>query len=437
MNPEPDPVAAMWQRALDAIPGGVNSATRYIGNPLVFGRAKGANLYDLAGRSYVDYHCAFGATLLGHSDDRVTEAVHQALQERDLVGLGVTDLEVECAELLNQLIPSAEQTILTMSGTESTFQAVRLARAATGRDLVVKFQGCFHGGHDAVARNVISSSERAYQLDPISAGILGPALDATLIAEFNDLASVQELFSSHPHRIAAVILEPIPHNIGCVLPQQSFLEGLRTLCTAEGSVLIFDEVVTGFRHAPGGYQAICGVTPDLTTYGKALGNGLPVAGMSGSRALMSQFNSAGGSVLLAGTFNGGPASVAGAIATLTAIREPAFHEHLFALGDRMRTGLAKIVAGLGITAHVTGFGSVFVVYFCDGPVNGYRDLLERNDDRAYAEFHRRMIDRGFVMLPLSLKRNHLTGAHTADHVDETLAAAEAVLTELADEGIVE
>jgi len=424
----------MWARALRAIPGGVNSATRFIGPPYAWSHAAGAYIYDADGRRYIDYHAAFGATLLGHADERVTTAVTEAIREHDLIGLGVTELEIQCAELLNETIPSAEQTILTMSGSESTFQAVRLARGATGRDLIIKFQGCFHGWHDSVARNVISTVDSAYGMDPISSGILPPALEATLIAEFNDLSSVEHLFADHPDRIAAIILEPIPHNVGCILPDQEFLEGLRQMCTKHGSVLIFDEVITGFRHAPGGYQQLCGVTPDLTTFGKAMGNGHPVAGMSGSQSLMSQFSSAGGPVLLAGTFNGGAVSTAAAIATVTAVNDPGFHSRLFAKGDRMRSGLAGIVEKLGITAHVTGFGSVFILYFCDGPVRGYRDLLDHND-LAYAEFHRRMTGRGFAMLPMSLKRNHISDAHTDEHIDLTIEAAEIVIGELVMEGI--
>jgi len=423
----------LWNRAQNAIPGGVNSATRRIGRPFVVDKAQGAYVHDADGRRYIDYHAAFGATLLGHADPVVTEAVSDAISAHDLVGMGVSTLEIECAELINDTIPSAEKTILTMSGTESTFQSIRLARGVTGRDLIVKFQGCFHGWHDAVSRNVISSPQLAYRMDPTSSGILMPNLEATLIAEFNDLDSVKELFAKHRDEIAAVILEPIPHNVGALLPDQSFLEGLRELTREEGAVLIFDEVITGFRHAPGGYQEICGVTPDLTTYGKAMGNGFPVAGMSGRADLMDQFSSAGGSVMLAGTFNGGPASTAAAIATIRHVRETDYHERVFALGDRLRSGLKRITEKHGITAYLTGYGSVVICYFLDRQPKGYRDLLDHND-KAYAEFHRRMIDHDILMLPLSLKRNHVSGAHTEQEIDQTLDAADIVLGEMANEG---
>jgi glutamate-1-semialdehyde 2,1-aminomutase len=417
------------------IPGGVNSATRNVGGPHGFVSASGATLVDYDGKAYVDYHAAFGANLLGYGDEGVAEAVAEAARTQSLTGLGISEHEIAVAELTRELIPSVERSVVTMSGTEATFLAVRLARGLTGRDLVVKFQGGFHGSHDAVARNVISSPERAYGMDPMSAGILPAALEATLIAEFNDLSSVQELFEQHPGRIAAVILEPIPHNVGALLPTDEFLTGLRTLTSDEGALLIFDEVITGFRHAPGGWQEIAGVTPDLTTYGKAMGNGFPIAGLGGRADLMDGFNSAGGAVLLAGTFNGNPISCAAAIATMTYLRDhPGFYERTDRLGERMRAGLRVITDELGIRAHVTGFGGVFVCYFLAGEVRGYRDLM-RNDDAAYVQFHRRMTEAGFLMLPLTLKRNHISGAHTEQHIDDTLEAARVVLAGMRAEGL--
>lgn len=431
-NASPRSIAA---RAQQIIPGGVNSATRAIGAPWAFSGAKGAIVTDAAGRDYLDYHAAFGANLLGYADERVGAAVADASRGAGLIGLGITELELRLAELVVDAIPSAEMMITTMSGSESVLQAVRLARGTTGRRFIVKFQGCFHGSFDAVARNVISPAERAYGWDPNSAGILEDALSHTLIAEFNDLDSVQRLFSRYGDDIAAVILEPVPHNVGALLPEQSFLEGLRALTRAYGSLLIFDEVITGFRHALGGYQELCGVTPDLTTFGKAMGNGVGVAGLAGSHEVMSNFSSAGGSVMLAGTFNGNATSMAAAIATITVLADPGvgFYEHVRRLGDRMRAGLSSITQELGIPAVVTGLGSVFVTYFLDGEVRGYRDLL-RNDDHAYATFHRRMIDAGFLMYPMALKRNHISLAHTEADIDRTLEAAAAVLAGMQRDG---
>jgi len=426
---------ALWERAGQVIPGGVNSATRLIGRPYAFVRAEGAHVWDADGNRYVDYHAAFGAILLGHRDPGIDAAAAAGTAQIDLMGLGVTEQEVLLAETLREVMPSAEMTVSCMSGSEATAQAARLARGVTGRRYLVKVQGGFHGSYDPYARNVISPAERAYKLDPLSAGILPDSLAATLVAEYNDLASVETFFHAFPDQIAAVILEPIPHNVGALLPQPGYLEGLRAITEREGALLVFDEVITGFRHALGGYQQIAGVTPDLTTFGKAMANGYPIAGLGGRRALMESFSSAGGPVLLAGTYNGHPVGTAAALATIDRLRHSDHYARVRRLGDRMRAGLAEAVAELEIPAQVVGEGSVFVVYFVPAgtPVRGYRDLL-RNDDDAYREFHRRMTDKGFLMLPMALKRNHISGAHTEDDVDRTVEAARAVLAGMRADG---
>jgi glutamate-1-semialdehyde 2,1-aminomutase len=425
---------ALHQAAAEVIPGGVNSATRYVGHPYAFGGGDGAYVVDLDGNRYLDYHAAFGAILLGHNSPVVDDPVRAAVGALDLFGLGVTELEVELATRVTEAIPSAEMMIATMSGSEATAQAVRLARAATGRQLLVKFQGGFHGWHDAVARNVISRPELAYGHDPLSAGILDTALESTLIAEFNDLDSVTALFEQYPERIAAVIMEPIPHNVGALVPTQEFVDGLRALTTDQGALLIFDEVITGFRHALGGYQEVCGVRPDLTTFGKGMANGYPIGGLAGPRSLMERFDGQKGDVLLAGTFNGYALGATAAIATIDYLRaNPDFYTRTHALGERMRSGLESIVADLDLQATVAGFGGVFSLYFAAGPIKGYRDLM-RNDDQAYATFHRRMTDAGFLMIPMSLKRNHISGSHTEDDVDRTLDAARDVLASMKADG---
>ena len=427
---------AIADAAARVIPGGVNSSTRYIGAPYAFVDAAGAHVTDADGRRYLDYHAAFGAILLGHNAPAVNDAVRAALGGVDLVGLGVTEAEVALAERVVEIIPSAESMIATMSGSEAVAQAIRLARAVTGRDLVVKFQGGFHGWSDAVARNVISAPDKAYGRDPLSSGILAQAVDSTLIAEFNDLDSVSALFDQYPDRVAAVIMEPIPHNVGALLPTAEFVSGLRKLTEASDTLLIFDEVITGLRHSLGGYQQVIGVAPDLTTFGKGLGNGFPSGGVAGRRDLMEHFNGSTGDVLMAGTFNGNPIACAAALATIGYLQEhPDFYERTFALGDRMRTGLAEIVTELDVEATVAGFGGVFVLYFAKPPALGYRDLM-RNNDEAYVAFHRGMTERGFLMLPMSLKRNHISGAHTAEDVDRTLEAARDVLGELRKAGTV-
>ncbi|GLY85707.1 aspartate aminotransferase family protein [Actinoallomurus iriomotensis] len=423
------------ERARRAIPGGVNSGQRSIPGltDLVITEADGARFRDADGREYVDYHAAFGPPLLGHNDPDVSAAVAEAGRTVDLCGVGVTTAEVELAEALVELVPSVEKVLLTSTGSEATFHALRVARAATGRRLVVKFQGCYHGWHDAVSLNVISAPERVGARDPISAGILPEVLEATLVLRFNDAEGVRAAFAEYGRDIAAVIVEPVPHNVGCLLPEREFLRTLRDECTRAGSVLIFDEVISGFRHDLGGWQAISGITPDLTTMGKAIANGYPVGALGGRADLMELFSSRpGGSVFFAGTYNGHPAVVAAALATLRKIRTEPVHEHVFRLGDRIRTGLSEVFAGLGLPAVVTGYGSVFVAYFMTGPARTYDDLL-RNDASMFVGYRRRLLGHGVFELPLNLKRSHVSYAHTETDVDRLLeAAAAAARAQLAD-----
>lgn len=421
--------AQLAERAERVIPGGVNSSTRRLGPPFGFARSQGAYLWDFEGRRFTDYHAAFGAIVLGHNDEGVDRAVAEEATRLDLTGIGVSEPEVELAELVVEVMPAVEKMVACTSGSEATFHATRISRAVTGREYIVKVQGGYHGWHDAVARNCISAPEKAYEMDPMSTGVLRENLDKTLIAEFNDIASLEKLYIDHPGQIAAVFVEPIPHNVGALLPEPGYLEDLREMTRREGSILLFDEVITGFRHAVGGWQSICGVTPDLTSFGKAMANGYPIAGLGGRADLMDQFNSAEGGVLLAGTFTGHPAMCAGAIETVTRLRDTDVIERTARLGQRMRDGLEAISEELGLTTRVTGYGSVFCMYFLDGDVRGYRDLM-RNDDAMYKAFHQGMIDKGFLMLPMSLKRNHISGAHTEADIDATLEAARDVLKDL-------
>ncbi|NEE01402.1 aspartate aminotransferase family protein [Phytoactinopolyspora halotolerans] len=418
------------QRARAVIPGGVNSGQRSLPDwpDLVVTQAQGARIVDGEGRSYTDYHAAFGPPLLGHNAPEVTAAVAAAGQRLDLCGVGVSSYEVELAETLAELVPSIEKVLLTSTGSEATFHALRLARAVTGRRLVVKFQGCYHGWHDSVSLNVISSPDRIGSPDPISAGILPEVLAATLVLPFNDVNAVHRAFAEHGDDIAAVILEPVPHNIGCVLPDQEFLSTLRRETERHGSVLVFDEVITGFRHALGGWQEISGITPDLTTLGKAIANGYPLGALGGRADLMEEFSSNPGSpVFFAGTYNGHPAIVSAALATLRILRTAPVHDHVFRLGDRIRTGLAEVMADVGVPAVVTGYGSVFVTYFMEGaPPRSYDDLL-RNDAALFVGYRQRLREHGIFELPLNLKRSHVSYAHTDADVDALLEGTRAAV----------
>src|SRR5919108_5666378 len=263
------------------IPGGVNTCRRQSTQGLCFERGEGAYLWDLDGRRYVDYHAAYGAILLGHSHPAVTERVTDAIRDTVLFGAGVTRGEVALARKIVEHVPSADQVVVCNSGSEATYHAIRLARGVTGREKIVKFQGCYDGFHDYVLRNVLSAPELVGRRDPHSEGMLEAAIDATLVCRFNDLDEVERTLEAHGEQIAAIIVEPIAHNSPGLLPRPGFLEGLRATCDAYGALLIYDEVITGFRHHIGGHQAISGVLPDLTTLGKAIANGYPLAAIGG------------------------------------------------------------------------------------------------------------------------------------------------------------
>src|SRR5437764_916291 len=394
-------------RAAAVIPGGVNSGQRRVPGleELVIAATSGATFTDGDGNTYTDYHAAFGPPLLGHGDPDVDAAVAATAKTVGLMGVGGTEVEVELAERICELVPSAERVLLTETGSEATFHAIRLARAATGRRHIVKFQGCYHGWHDSVAMNVISTAENVGRHDPLSKGVLPEVTMATIVCRFNDADEVERALNEHD--VAAIILEPIPHNVGAVLPRPGFLERLRELATQHGTVLVFDEVITGFRHGLGGYQSVAGVMPDLTTVGKAMANGYPISAIGGRADLMEMFSTTPGHpAFFAGTFNGHPGMAAAALATIAKLEREPVHEHIFKLGEKARRGLQALYDRLGLPAVVAGFGSVFVTYFLKLPVESYDDLL-RNDVDMFLGYRRELLNHGIFELPLNLKRNHV------------------------------
>ena len=421
--------ASMTERAKTVIPGGVNSGNRALPWPLVVKEAHGAHFTDIDGRQYLDYHAAFGPYILGHNHPEVNAAVQRAMQTVDLIGAGVTIGEIELAEKIVEHVPSAERVLLANSGSEATFQALRLSRAVTGRSDIVKFQGTYHGWHDAVLTNIISPAERIGKPDPGSLGMLQETLDHTIVLPFNDVDAVRETLRTRGDTIAAILVEIIPHNIGCILPTPEFLQTLREEATRYGVVLIFDEVITGFRHGLGGYQKIAGVTPDLTSFAKAMANGYPIAAMVGRADLMEWF-APGQGVFFAGTYNGHPLNVAAALETIRLLEDGTVHAHCYRLAERAADGIQAIADELGITMTVARFGSVFVPYFLDGPIQRYDDLL-RSDNAADVAFRQGMCDEGIFMIPTALKRNHVSAAHTDADIDRTLEAARKVLTRIA------
>jgi glutamate-1-semialdehyde 2,1-aminomutase len=416
--------AALLDAASEVIPGGVNTCRRRSDPRICFRRGEGAYLEDLDGRWYVDYHAAYGAVFLGHSHPAVTERVSRAMRDTVLFGVGVTEAEVALARKIVEHVPSVEQVVVCNSGSEATYHAIRLARGVTGRQRIVKFQGCYNGFHDYVLRNVLSAPDRVGRRDPHSAGMLDAAIEATLVCRFNDLDDVRSTLERHGEDVAAVIVEPFAHNSPGLLPHESFLPGLRALCDESGVLLIFDEVITGFRHHIGGVQAITGVLPDLTTMGKAIANGFPLAAIGGRRVHMERFNTRPeGDVHFGGTYNGNAIAVEAGLATIEQLEDGRVHEHVFALGDRMRAGLAEIAARAGVPAVVGGYGSLFVLCFMEGPLESYEDVL-RNDDELFGRYRRELVARGIFEMPESLGRSHIGASHSKADVDRSLEAAE-------------
>jgi glutamate-1-semialdehyde 2,1-aminomutase len=425
--------ASLTQRANAVIPGGLLSPSRRLGHPYVFVRASGAYLEDADGHVHIDYHGAFGANVLGHCHPAVRARVAGVAERVDLVGAGTMDLEIEAAEALVAAIPCADQVAFCNSGSEATYHALRLARAATGRTKIIKFQGGYHGWHDYVAMNVQSSREAMRGYDPISAGVLRDAARHTLILPYNDADAVEACLKTHGD-VAAVIVEPIAHNMGSVIGETRFLEDLRRLTQEYGVVLIFDEVITGFRHALGGYQSLIGVTPDLATFGKAAASGYPIGIVAGRRGLMERAGRTGsGAVFIGGTFNGTPASLAATLATLAELSKPGAYERLFALGNYLRTQLDAIFARLGLAGQAAGFGSVWLPYFFAGPYRAYADLL-RNDMALDQAFRDEMVARRYISQPVPLKRLYLSLSHTRPIVDKTLDDIETILCGLTGRG---
>lgn len=418
-------------RAEAVIPGGLLSPSRRLGAPIAFAKAEGPYLYDADGNRYTDYHCAFGANVLGHRNPAISDAVAGVSETLDLVGAGVLELEVEVAELLVAAIPCADQVAFCSSGSEATYHALRLARAYTGRKQIIKFQGGYHGWHDYVAMNGQSTRQMINSFDPMSDGILYDAARYTKILPYNDANAVEEYIKANPGEVAAVIIEPIAHNMGAVIAQNQFLRDLRRVTQENGVVLIFDEVITGFRHALGGYQSIVGITPDLATFGKAATSGYPIGVLAGRRDIMERVGRTGeGAVFMGGTFNGTPSSLAAVKATVQELSKPGVYDRLFDLGSYLRTEIDGIIVRHGLRAQTAGFGSVWLVYFFDGEFKEYTDLL-RNDNELDMRFRRALIAGRQIFQPLQLKRLYLSLSHSHSVLNDTLELIDTTMADLA------
>jgi glutamate-1-semialdehyde 2,1-aminomutase len=423
--------AQLFDRSQRAIPGGVNSPVRAFrgvgGTPVFMASARGPYLQDVDGNRYIDYIGSWGPMVLGHGDARVRAAV--AAQLDASVSFGApTEIEIAMAEKVAAMVPSVESVRMVNSGTEATMSAIRLARGFTGRDALVKFEGCYHGHADSL---LVKAGSGALTLGvPDSPGVPADLARHTLNLPYNDADAVRALFAERGDELACVIVEPVAGNMNCIPPVPGFLETLRECCSAHGAVLIFDEVMTGFRVAAGGVQEAFGVTPDLTTLGKIIGGGLPVGAFGGRRDIMETIAPTG-PVYQAGTLSGNPLAMAAGLAVLEALSEAGFHERLGALTDRLVTGAREAAARHGIPFATNQVCGMFGFFFTDAPtVSGFADVQACDLDRFRAFFHG-MLDRGVYLAPSAFEAGFLSITHDEAVIDETLAAMDATFATIA------
>lgn len=420
----------LFTAAQKRIPGGVNSPVRAFrgvgGEPIFFKKGAGAYLYDEDGKRYIDYVASWGPMLLGHAEPSVIKAVTDAAQNS--LGFGApTQIEIEMADLLCKLVPSMDMVRMVSSGTEATMSAIRLARGYTGRDKIVKFEGCYHGHSDSL---LVKAGSGALTLGvPTSPGVPAALAEHTITLNYNDLDQVKTAFAQIGGQVACVIVEPVAGNMNCVPPEAGFLEGLRELCTQYESVLIFDEVMTGFRVALGGAQAHYGVIPDMTTLGKIVGGGLPVGAFGGKRAIMEKIAPLG-PVYQAGTLSGNPVAMAAGLATLKGAMSTGFYESLSKKTKMLADGLVECGKRAGIPITTNCVGGMFGIFFSrDKNIRRFSQVIECDTDRFKLFFHD-MLEQGVYLAPSAFETGFVSSAHTNEDIDATLKAAEAVLKRL-------
>lgn len=417
----------LFAKAQKLIPGGVNSPVRAFkgvgGTPIFVHKGLGSRLTDVAGKDYIDYVCTWGATILGHAHPAILNAVIEAASNG--FGFGTpTEKEVLFAEKIRALMPSLEMIRLVNSGTEATMTAIRLARGYTGRDTIIKFEGCYHGHSDAL---LVKAGSGAITLGiPSSKGVPESVAKDTIILPYNDAESVKTVFSKYGERIASIIVEPIAGNMNCVLPVPGFLTSLRDLCNQYQSILIFDEVMTGFRVAQGGAQALYGIAPDLTTLGKVIGGGLPLAAVGGKQQIM-EYLAPIGPVYQAGTLSGNPIAVAAGLAVLHEISKPGFYDELSSLTEALIQNLIKIgkATGIPITGHA--IGGMFGFFFAEEKQITRFDQVTRSNIDLFKRFFHRMLLQGVYFAPSVFEAGFITQAHTMREIGETTEAAESVM----------
>lgn len=420
----------LFQQASKHIPGGVNSPVRAFksvgGSPVFFKQGSGARLWDEEGREYIDYVGSWGPMILGHSHPSVINAVKQQLE----AGLGYgapTVLETRMADLVCELVPSIEKVRMVSSGTEATMSAIRLARGATGRDKVIKFEGCYHGHSDSL---LVKAGSGALTIGvPTSPGVPADLAKLTLTLEYNNLQQVVEVMATEGDEVACIIVEPVAGNMNCVPPEPGFLQGLRELCDKYGTVLIFDEVMTGFRVALGGAQSYYSVSPDLTTLGKVIGGGLPVGAFGGRAELMDQI-APEGPVYQAGTLSGNPVAMSAGLAMLENVQEEGFYERLSATADQLVSGMQERARAAGIALTFNQVGGMFGLFFSESEkVTCFADVMACDVERFNKFFHG-MLEQGVNLAPSSFEAGFVSSAHGQAEIDFTLKAAEKVFSNL-------
>jgi glutamate-1-semialdehyde 2,1-aminomutase len=432
MPSKPRPRSAqIFRRSEKILVGGVDSPVRAFravgGSPLVIERAEGARLYDADGNEYLDYVCSWGAMILGHAHPSVTKAIQDQAAYGTSYGM-TSPLESELAEQIASAVPSIEMMRFVSSGTEATMSAIRLARGFTKRDLIVKFEGCYHGHSDSFLSQ--AGSGLATLGISASPGVPEAFAKLTINVPYNDLAAVERVFGSHTGEIAAVIVEPVAANMGVVPPEPGFLEGLRDVTRREGALLIFDEVISGFRTALGGAQSVYKIQPDLTTLGKIIGGGLPVAAYGGRREIMEMVAPLG-PVYQAGTLSGNPLAMRAGLATLPHLRAPGFYNELDRKAARLAEGVSGAIRDVGVPARVSAVGSLVTLFFCDVPVRNYDDA-KKSDTKRFAAFFTAMLDRGIFVAPSQYEALFVSAAHTDADIERTiLACRESLRTLLA------
>lgn len=417
----------LFEKAKTMIPGGVNSpvrAFRSVGlDPIFIKSGSGSKIYDVEGNEYIDYVCSWGPLILGHAHKEIVDILKETATSGTSFG-APTELEVLLAEKIISMVPSVEMVRLVNSGTEATMSAIRVARGFTGREKIIKFEGCYHGHGDSF---LIKAGSGALTLgEPDSPGVPKELAAQTLTAQFNDLSSAEELFGKFSEEIAALIIEPVAGNMGVIPPDDGFLQGLRTLCDRYKSVLIFDEVMTGFRVHPGGAQALYGVMPDLTTMGKVIGGGMPVGAYGGKKEIMEKV-APSGPIYQAGTLSGNPLAVAAGLKTLEIISQPGFFENLNKKSNMLFNTTRELINDKGLPLSVNQVNSMGCLFFNENKVTSFKDATSSDTDK-FSEFFRLMIENGIYIAPSQYEASFVSASHSIDDIEKTISTTSDILT---------